>query len=49
MRKFRPTTVSWYGNFHVKVCVIIHIWGEVIVSLCKNGVVEYVVELLMEV
>ena len=31
--KLRSITVSWYGKSHVKLCIIIHIWGEDIGSL----------------
>ena len=47
--KFSSITVSWYGKFHVQVCVIIYIRGEVIFVLWNTGSVNYSVELLMEV
>ena len=49
LRTFRSIIVCWYGNFHVQVCVIIHISDEVIVGLCKTGIFYYVVKILLEV
>ena len=49
LRKFRSVTVSLYGKFHVQVCVIIKILGEVIVSLWNTGFIDYVDKILLEV
>ena len=47
--KLSSIAVSWYGKFHVKVCVIINIWCEVIVGLYHDKIIDYVVKLIMEV
>ena len=42
--KLRSISIYRYGKLHVQVCVIIHIWGEVLVILCHNGVIDYFIK-----